>query len=212
MAMLHLEGTHRQLSLPTGSPRSHSARPCGHLETDPGFFWPDLYSGVSVSAPFFLEGDCPGPDQVRSGPSCPGTPSVLGASHYSSASPWTLLVLQLSALRARPQRLPGDRKEPSRQTAPSWPPLQMSCLAPLPGSPKSHLCPDRDRQEACRHRGNSPPIRLGVDPRPNPRRGRAFTGSVRLSLPAGHSQAASGSPGGSWDPLQPTHGIFTCLG
>eukprot|EP00069_Balaena_mysticetus_P012296 bmy_07555T0 len=135
--MLHLEGTHLQLSLPTGSPHSHSARPCGHLETDPAFFWPDLYSGVSVSAPFFLEGNCPGPDQMRSGPSCPGTPSVLGASLYSFALPWTLLALQLSALRARPQRLPGDKIGDQRGPEKSSP-----GSTPAPGSqpPAGHLC------------------------------------------------------------------------
>lgn len=78
-----------QLSLTTWSPPSHSDRPHGHLETDQ----PSFDQTCTSECPFLLEGNCPGPDQVRSGLSSLGTPSVPRASLLGSAWPWTWLAL-----------------------------------------------------------------------------------------------------------------------
>lgn len=74
--MLHPEGAHSHLSLSSRSPHSHPARPRVHLDTDPAFLWPDLFSGVSVSAPSFWKGTVLG--QIKLGqsfllqdPQCP---------------------------------------------------------------------------------------------------------------------------------------------
>lgn len=224
MALLHLERTHPQLSLPTRSPHSHVARPCGHLDSDAAFLWPDLYSGSQLS----LEGDCPGPDQIRSGPCCSKTLAYLGTCFTGPTCPGLCLCssyplwepdlrgsLGTGQRTSKAQERAFQAAFCSGQPAPSWPPVQiagaravMSCPDLQPGFPKSCPClrdttsPLRQAGGQCRHPANSPSMRMGVGPRPHP----GHTEPSRSSLLATYGSLAfplrelASPPACTWGP------------